>query len=160
METESFPTLVLKFLIVAAPFLLVYGFALRAARQRKKKLMAVAAIQQVLDEMKDRITVVTTPGVPGREIERVIGPVTAAEKAYSGYYGAAEKKALLQLMNRAILLGADAVVELRRTSPLRELKGEGAKRLGRIEYIGKAVKLADRLPGDPSPPEKTPAAGA
>jgi uncharacterized protein YbjQ (UPF0145 family) len=84
--------------------------------------------------------------VPGRTIERVLGPVSAEGEAYSGYFSAAEKKALVLLMHRAVLMGADAVVELKRAAPDGTDKG-ASRQINKIRFLGTAVKLAKPAKG-------------
>ena len=83
---------VLNLFIVAAPFLIVFLLVFRAAKKRRQKSMAVETINKALEEMREKVAVVTTAEVPGRTIERVLGPVSAEGEAYSGYFSAAEKK--------------------------------------------------------------------
>jgi len=133
---------VFHFLIVVAPFLLVFYLAFRAARKRAQKRVAVETIHRALEEMKEKVVVVTTAEVPGRTIEKVLGPVSAEGEAYSGYFSAAEKKALVLLMHRASLMGADAVVELKRAAPDGTVKS-ASRRVEMIRFFGTAVKLAE-----------------
>jgi preprotein translocase subunit YajC len=138
---------VFNFLIVAAPFLIIFYLVFRAAQRRAQKRLAVETIQKALEEMKEKITVVTTAEVPGRTIEKVLGPVSAEGEAYSGFFSASEKRALVLLMHRALLLGADAVVELRRATPATDVRGASRRHVNRIRFFGTAVKLAE-VPGD------------
>ncbi|MBP1768611.1 MAG: hypothetical protein H6P98_2726 [Candidatus Aminicenantes bacterium] len=133
---------VLNLFIVAAPFLIVFLLVFRAAKKRRQKSMAVETINKALEEMREKVAVVTTAEVPGRTIERVLGPVSAEGEAYSGYFSAAEKKTLVLLMHRASLMGADAIVELKRAAPASEVKG-ALRRQVNIRFFGTAVKLAE-----------------
>ena len=137
---------VLNLLIVVAPFLIIFFLVFRAARGRMQKRMAVETINRALEEMREKVAVVTTAEVPGRTIERVLGPVSAEGEAYSGYFSAAEKKALVLLMHRAVLMGADAVVELKRAAPDGTDKG-ASRQINKIRFLGTAVKLAKPAKG-------------
>jgi uncharacterized protein YbjQ (UPF0145 family) len=134
---------VLNLLIVVAPFLIVFFLVFRAARGRMRKRVAVETVNRALEEMRKKVTVVTTDEVPGRTIERVLGPVSAEGEAYSGYFSAAEKRALVLLMHRASLMGADAVVELKRAAPACEVKGVSRWQVNKIRFFGTAVKLVE-----------------
>jgi uncharacterized protein YbjQ (UPF0145 family) len=131
------------FLVVVAPFLIIFYLVFRAAQRRMQKRVAVETIQRALEEMKEKVTVVTTAEVPGRTIERVLGPVSAEGEAYSGYFSASEKRALVLLMHRALLMGADAVVELRQGIPANGVKGVSRRQANKIQFFGTAVKLAE-----------------
>ncbi len=132
----------LNLLIVAAPFLIVFFLVFRAVRGRTQKREAVETINKALEEMREKVTVVTTAEVPGRIIERVLGPVSAEGEAYSGYFSAAEKKTLVLLMHRASLMGADAIVELKRAAHAGE-EGASRRQANKIRFFGTAVKLAE-----------------
>jgi len=142
MDTSLVLKHALNLLIVAAPFLIVFFLVFRAARRRTQKSMAVETINKALEEMREKVAVVTTAEVPGRTIERVLGPVSAEGEAYSGYFSAAEKKTLVLLMHRASLMGADAIVELKRAVPASEVKGASRRQVNKIQFFGTAVKLA------------------
>jgi len=168
METPVLLKQVFNFLIVAAPFLIIFYLAFRAAKRRAEKRLAVETIQKALEEMREKITVVTTAEVPGRTVERVLGPVSAEGEIHGGYFSAAEKRALALLMHRALLMGADAVVKLRRAASTTDVEGASRPQLNRIRFVGTAVKLAE-MPGDqgkkkgepesPVPAERSPVGG-
>ncbi len=143
MDTTNLLKHAVNFLIIMAPFLIVFLLVFRAAQKRLQRRQAVETIEKAFQEMREKITLVTTAGVPGRSIERVLGPVSVEEKAYSGYFGAAEKRALVLLMHRALLMGADAVVELRRDTPLADGRAASRGPVNRIRFFGTAVKLAE-----------------
>ena len=56
---------VLNLFIVAAPFLIVFLLVFRAAKKRRQKSMAVETINKALEEMREKVAVVTTAEVPG-----------------------------------------------------------------------------------------------
>jgi uncharacterized protein YbjQ (UPF0145 family) len=137
---------VINFIIVVAPFLIVFFLVFRAAKRRTQKRVAVETINKALEEMREKVAVVSTAEVPGRTIERVLGPVSAEGESYSGYFSAAEKKTLVLLMHRASFMGADAVVELKRAAPAHEVKGVSRRQVNKIRFFGTAVKLAEIPP--------------
>ncbi len=141
MDISIIMNQIFNFLIVVAPFLIILYLVFRAARKRAQKRVAVETINRALEEMREKVVVVTTAEVPGRTIEKVLGPVSAEEEAYSGYFSAAEKKALVLLMHRASLMGADAVVELKRAAPDGRDK-VASQQVNKIRFFGTAVKLA------------------
>jgi uncharacterized protein YbjQ (UPF0145 family) len=143
---------VFNFLMVVAPFLIVLLLVFRAAKKRMQKRVAVETIQRALEEMREKVTVVTTAEVPGRAIEKVLGPVSAEGEAHRGYFSAAENRALVLLMHRAHLMGADAVVELKRAAPPHGDKDASRRQVNRIRYFGTAVKLAEIPPDQAKEP--------
>lgn len=129
-------------ILVALPFLLVYALVIREVRRRRDRQDALHAISAELETLREKIAVVNTPEVPGRGKGKDLGPVSAEGSAGAGFLGVAEKRALILLMKRGIALGADAVVEVRHE--------RGAVRAGVVRLAGRAVRLSEKNPPDPS----------
>ncbi len=129
-------------ILVAIPFLLVYALVIREVRRRRDRQAALAAIAAELEALREKIELVTTPQVPGRNTATDLGPVAAEGSAGAGYFGVAEKRAMILLMRRALALGADAIVEVRHE--------RGAVRAGVVRLAGRAVRLSEKGLPDPS----------
>ncbi|MCU0530462.1 MAG: hypothetical protein MUF17_05190 [Syntrophales bacterium] len=129
-------------ILVAIPFLLVYALVIREVRRRRDRQAALAAIAAEMEALREKIEMVTTPGVPGRHTATDLGPVTAEGSAGAGFLGVAEKRAMILLMRRALALGADALVEVRHE--------RGAVRTGVVRLAGRAVTLSEKGQRDPS----------
>lgn len=129
-------------ILVAIPFLLVYALVIREVRRRRDRQAALAAIAAEMEALREKIEMVTTPGVPGRHTAADLGPVTAEGSAGAGFLGVAEKRAMILLMRRALALGADALVEVRHE--------RGAVRTGVVRLAGRAVTLSEKGQRDPS----------
>lgn len=129
-------------IFVAIPFLLVYALVIREVRRRRDRQAALAAIAAEMEALREKIEMVTTPGVPGRHTATDLGPVTAEGSAGAGFLGVAEKRAMILLMRRALALGADALVEVRHE--------RGAVRTGVVRLAGRAVTLSEKGQRDPS----------
>ena len=69
-----------------------------------------------------------------------LGAVTAEGVAGACFQRVAEKRALLSLMQRALVLGADAVVNVRHEG---HSPGKAPWKIGRVILVGTAVKLAE-----------------
>jgi len=128
-------------ILVAIPFLLVYALVMREVRRKRERQAALAAIATELEALRQKVEIVATPDVPGREKGKDLGPVVAEGSAGAGFLGVAEKRAMILLMRRALALGADAVVEVRHE--------RGAVRAGVVRLAGRAVRLSEE--GNPNP---------
>ncbi len=135
--------------LIAIPFLLVYALAFKEIRRRRDRRAAIHALGRELSDLQEKITVVSTSTVPGRDIAKDLGPVVAQGSAGAGFLGVAEKRALITLLRRAQALGADAIVEIRHeraTDPGGNVRWE----TGVVRLAGRAVRLSDPGKSDPS----------
>lgn len=128
--------------LIALPFALVYALVIREIRRRRDRQAALASIAAELEDLREKIQIVTTPEVPGRGAGKDLGDVVAEGSAGAGFLGVAEKRAKILLMKRALALGADAVVEVRHE--------RGAVRAGVVRLAGRAVRLPEKGRPDPS----------
>ncbi len=136
-------------LVVAIPFLLVYALVIREIRKRRDRQAAMAAIAAELDTLREKIAVFPTATVPGRNIARDLGPVSAEGSAGAGFLGVAEKRALILLLKRALALGADAVLEVRHERAT-DAAGNVRWQSGVVRLAGRAVRLSGEGRPDPS----------
>ncbi|MGE5799611.1 MAG: heavy metal-binding domain-containing protein [Syntrophaceae bacterium] len=119
---------------------LVYALALRESRKVRARRAVLEALDGELGALRQKITIVVTPEVPGKTVAKELGTVTAEGAAGAGFQSVAEKRALLGLMQRALSLGADAVVNVRHEGigP-----GKAQLKIGKVILVGTAVKLAE-----------------
>ncbi len=131
MSLDSLQEHVTGLLVVAVPFLFVYLLAYREIRWRRARQAVLAALDQELASLRQKLLIVPISGTPGKKIARDLGPVVSEGAAGPGYKHVAERRALVVLMKRAEAMGADAVVDLHR---------EGTP-LGPVRLAGRAVIL-------------------
>lgn len=118
---------------------LVYALALRESRKVRARKAFLAALDEELGALRQKITIATTPEVPGKTVAKELGTVNAEGAAGAGFQRVAEKRALLNLMQRALALGADAVVNVRHEGLG---QGKAPLKIGKVILVGTAVKLA------------------
>jgi hypothetical protein len=129
-------------ILIAIPFLLLCALAVKEMRYRNARKAGIEAINRELKSLQERISVVATPGVPGRSVAKDLGPVAVEGSAGTGFIGIAGKKALIVLMHKALAMGADAIVNVRHESG-----AAGVEKTGRQPAVarlaGTAVKLSE-----------------
>jgi len=136
-------------ILIAMPFVVVYALVIKEIRRRTVRTAAIHAISRELKELQEQITVVSTADVPGRAVEKILGPVAAEGSAGAGFLGVAEKRALITLLHRARALGADAIVNIHHERDMDEA-GNIRWRSGIVKLAGTAVKLSGSHRDDPS----------
>jgi len=119
---------------------LVYALAVRESRKVRARKAFLEALDEELGALRQKIAIATTPEVPGKQVAKELGTVTAEGAAGAGFQRVAEKRALLSLMQRALSLGADAVVNVRHEGLA---PGKAPLKIGRVTLVGTAVKLAE-----------------
>jgi uncharacterized protein YbjQ (UPF0145 family) len=134
-------------ILIAAFVLLIYALALRESRRARARKAVLEALDEELGALQQKISIATTPEIPGKTVAGELGAVTAEGVAGAGFQRVAEKRALLSLMQRALALGADAVINVRHEALI---TGTTQFRLGRVILAGTAVKLSESPPNDPS----------
>ncbi len=134
-------------ILIAIPFLLLYALAVKEMRHRKARRAGIDALNRELKSLHERIIVVPTPDVPGRDVAKELGPVTVEGQAGTGFLGIAGKKALIILMHKALSMGADAIVNVHHESGASEA---GKRQPGVARLTGTAVKLTESRRNDPS----------
>ena len=120
--------------------LFIFALALRESRKIRARQVVLEALDEELGALRQKITIATTPEVPGKRVARELGAVTAEGVAGAGFLRVAEKRALLSLMRKALALGADAVVNVRHEG---HLPGGTQLKTGQVTLAGTAVKLAE-----------------
>ena len=101
----------------------------------------LAQLERELDLIRNQILLVTTDNVPGRRISRTIGYVESlseTEAASDWEYRLAEKDALLRLAKKALGIGANAVVGIRKINAHYDQAGS-QWRVSRVIYSGTAI---------------------
>jgi uncharacterized protein YbjQ (UPF0145 family) len=135
--------------LIATPFVIVYALVVKEIGRRKAQAASLHAMDRELKELQEQIPAVSTAEVPGRTVEKTLGPVVAEGSASAGFLAVAEKRALISLLQRARALGADAVVSLHR-KPDTDAEGKVRWRPGVVRLAGEAVKLSEPRRDEPS----------
>ncbi len=135
-------------ILIAIPFLLLYALAVKELHHRRARRAGIDALNRELKSLQARIIVVPTPGVPGRNVAKELGPVTVEGQAGTGFLGIAGKKALIILMQKALSMGADAIVNLHHENVSVAEKERRQPAVARL--TGTAVKLTESPRNDPS----------
>jgi uncharacterized protein YbjQ (UPF0145 family) len=126
-------------ILITVFVLFIFALALRESRRIRARQAVLEALDEELGALRQKISIATTPEVHGKRVARELGAVTAEGAAGSGFQRVAEKRALLSLMQRALALGADAVVNVRHEG---HIPGKTPRKIGRVILAGTAVKLA------------------
>ena len=111
---------------------------------RKSKSMTEPKLDKLeheLDLIRNQILLVTTDDLPGIRIAKTLGYIEAlspTEAASDREYRLAEKDALLRLAQKAMDIGANAVVGIRKTNAHYDQAGS-QWRVSRVTYCGTAV---------------------
>ncbi len=136
-------------LLGALPLLALLLIAVALFRwNRKSKTTAaprLAQLEHELDSIRNRILLVTIDNVPGQRIVKTIGYVEAlseTEAASDWEYRIAEKDALLRLAQKALGIGANSVVGVRKINAHYDQAGS-QWRVSRVAYCGTAVVSAN-----------------
>jgi len=127
-------------ILITVFVLFIFALALRESRRIRARQAVLEALDEELGALRQKITIATTPEVPGKRVARELGPVTAEGVAGAGFQRVAEKRALLILLQRALALGADAVVNVRHEGLV---PGKDQLKIGRVTLAGTAVKLVE-----------------
>ena len=127
-------------ILITVFVLFIFALALRESRKIRARQVVLEALDEELGALRQKISIATTPEVPGKRVARELGAVTAEGTAGAGFQRVAEKRALLILLQRAQALGADAVVNVRREGLV---PGKDQLKIGRVTLAGTAVKLAE-----------------
>ena len=127
--------------------LMLAGAALLHWNRRPKAAAVprIAQLERELDLIKNQILLVTTDMLPGRRVVKTIGYVESlseTEAASDWEYRIAEKEALLALAQKAISIGANAVVGIKKINAHYDQAGS-QWRVSRVAYCGTAVVSAN-----------------
>jgi uncharacterized protein YbjQ (UPF0145 family) len=123
--------------------LLLVGMALFRWIRKSKSMTEpkLNKLERELDLIGNQILLVTTDNVPDCRIAKTIGYIEAlspTEAASDWEYRLAEKDALLGLAKKALDIGANAVVGIRKTNAHYDQAGS-QWRVSRVTYCGTAV---------------------
>jgi uncharacterized protein YbjQ (UPF0145 family) len=127
-------------ILITVFVLFIFALALRESRRIRARQLVMAALDEELGALRQKIAIASTPEVPGKRVARELGAVTAEGEAGAGFQLVAEKRALLKLMQRALALEADAVINVRHEG---HIPGKTPLKIGRVILAGTAVKLAE-----------------
>jgi uncharacterized protein YbjQ (UPF0145 family) len=127
-------------ILITVFVLFIFALALRESRRVRARQAVLEALDEEIEALRQKVSITTTPEVPGKRVARELGAVTAEGEAGAGFQRVAEKRALLILLQRALALGADAVVNVRHEG---HIPGNTQRKIGRVVLAGTAVKLAE-----------------
>lgn len=122
-------------------FLLFIYMPMKRRKQRAES--SISNMKTQLADLRQKVLVVTGSTIPGKEIKNVLGNVTGSSKtaASTGDESeAAEKEALAALMENALEMGANAVIDLKMTSSSYEQQGSKWM-VAKTFYTGTAVVI-------------------
>lgn len=126
------------------PFIIFAGIiVLIIFGRRKKAAIKTEAIDKQIQDLRQQILVVTSSTIPGKEIKDVMGSVTGVSKVAASTdveFRLAEKEALLDIMNQAINLGANSVIDLKMTTGSYQQQGSQWM-VSKATYTGTAVRI-------------------
>ena len=127
--------------------LLLAGAALFRWNRRFKTTAVprIAQLERELDLIKSQILLVTTDMLPGCRVVKTIGYVESLSETEAGSdweYRIAEKEALLGLAQKAVGIGANAVVGIKKINAHYDQAGS-QWRVSRVAYCGTAVVSAN-----------------
>lgn len=126
-------------LLFGIPIVLILGGLLKYVQRSYSR--RTEQLENRIEELQEQVIVVTGSSLPGREIMRVIGPVTGFSTVPSdaaGKFEQAEKEAMLWLIKKAHEQGANAVIDLKITIASPEPSGTGGTN-PKVTYVGTAV---------------------
>jgi uncharacterized protein YbjQ (UPF0145 family) len=134
-------------ILITVFVLFIFALALRESRRARARKAVLEAIDEELGALRQKISISTTSEVPGKTVAGELGTVTAEGVAGAGFQRVAEKRALLSLMQRALALGADAVINVHHEA---FIPGKTPLKVGRVTLAGTAVRLSESRRDDPS----------
>jgi uncharacterized protein YbjQ (UPF0145 family) len=135
----------MEFLIVILIFggFFFFFIYLPTKSKKKKATSTIANSSSEIKQLRDKVLVVTSSSIPGKEITNVLGNVTGTSKTTASTpeeSEAAEKEAMISLMYNAIDMGANAVIDLKMTTS--SFEAQGSKwMVSKTFYNGTAVTI-------------------
>jgi len=127
-------------ILITGFVLFIFALALRESRRIGARRAVLHALDGQIEALGQKISIAATPEVPGKRVAKELGTVTSEGAAGAGFQRVAEKRALLSLMQKALALGADAVVNVRHEGPI---PGKTPWQKGGVILAGTAVKLTE-----------------
>lgn len=110
-------------IFIIAILILIIGFN---AYNKRKNETAIVELEEAIRQKLASITVVSTPEITGKKIRSVIGAVSGKSKTEATSrleFDRAEKEAMLAIIENAIALGANAIVDLKATTSSYQMQG-------------------------------------
>jgi len=136
--SNFFPFLI--FLVIFAVFIFFIIFIFYNQKRAKAK---GEALDKEIQRLRKQIIVTSSNFIPGREIKEVIGLVRGVSKTSASTdaeFRLAEKEALVEMMEEALRLGANAILDLKVTTGSYEQQGSQWM-VSKVIYTGTAVKI-------------------
>jgi len=137
------------FLFFLCVLIIFYLTIVKPKKREETARVKAEELDKQIQELSQRVLFVTSSTVPGKEIKRVIGAVTGVSKTEASTdaeFKLAEKEALLDIMQKAIELGANAIVDLKMTTGSYEKRvwidigsQKGYRMVSKVTYTGTAV---------------------
>lgn len=121
---------------------IVLGILLLASLIFRKRT-SLDDLEKEIQELRERITIVTSNSLPDREVKGALGNVTgisATAASTDRGFRKAEKEALVDIMRQGIQMGANAIVDLKMTTGSYEEQGSQWM-VSKVVYYGTAVKV-------------------
>lgn len=109
---------------------------------RLRATAKLADTEEKCKELGEKVLVVTSSAIPGKELE-IIGVVSGVSDTAASFgeeFKLAEKEALYNLMNRALELGANGVVDLKMSTGSYQQQGSQWM-VSKVTYTGTAVLI-------------------
>ena len=122
-------------------FFMIY---LPVRRRTRRALGILEASSSELNKLRSEVLVVSSGGIPGKEIRKVLGHVSGTSRIEASTpqeADAAEKQAMLSLMKNALEMGANAVMDAKQSSSTYERQGSKWM-VSKTYYTGTAVVIA------------------
>jgi len=127
-------------LILCGGVLIFYSIYAREKKAAAKNVQ----LEADLTELRKEVIVVTSSSIPGREIKRVFGNVTGISDTQSSSreeFILAEKEAMYKMIVEAKRIGANAIMDLKRSTGTYEQQGS-KRQVSQAVYNGTAVLVS------------------
>lgn len=108
-----------------------------------RKRTSLDELEKDIQVLRERITVVTSTGLPDKAVKSALGNVTgisATAASTDRGFRKAEKEALADVMRQGIQMGANAIVDLKMTTGSYEEQGSKWV-VSKVVYYGTAVRV-------------------
>jgi len=121
--------------VVFGTFILVFILSGRSGSRLEE-------LDEKIKNLQEKILVVTSSDIPTKDVKEVLGSVTGISKSASTEAGftRAEREAMAAVMRRGLVIGANAIVDLRMTTGSYEQQGTKWM-VTRVVYNGTAVRV-------------------
>lgn len=108
-----------------------------------RKRTSLDELEKEIQELRERITVVTSNSLPDKEIKGALGNVTgisATSASTDRGFRKAEKEAIADIMRQGIQMGANAIIDLKMTTGSYEQRAPQWL-VSKVIYYGTAVRV-------------------